>query len=198
MSKFYKGQRVIVKDNPTWGGGKTFEHIDPLGEARPGNVLIVTNPDPDRMGDIEVKPVSENSWFLISEDSVVSDDDVHVGDRICATDFKRDVVVQGTVVYIGNGPGTRGVYVGKDPDNAAYVGRLGKPERYGFTVLERVFKWPDHEGFIWITGGKRNGERAIAYKSDDGEIYVRRVTGISRRIYAREFDPEFDFEYVEG
>jgi len=205
MSKFYKGQRVIVKDNPTWGGGKSFDCVDPLGDANPGTMLIVVDPDTDMWGDIQAKPVSGKfdctNWFYISEDSVASaEDDVRVGDRIRVEDHERDVTFEGTVIHIASGYTPNiGVYLGKNKDDVVYAGSLTAPERYTFTVLKRPVKWPDHEGFIRITGGEYKGERMLVWETDEETFIVRRGNGgVLTEQTSNKYDPEFDFEYVEG
>ena len=202
MAKFKKGDRVRVKDNPTWMCGVPVDRPD----LTPGTVVTVDRYEPDSDGDILVKISDENdSWAYdyISEDSVepvvldihVGDLDIHVGDRVRVYNKRTEVTMEGVVRKIAEKDNHKWLWIGKGYDIAA---DLNTPEGYDISVLERAERWPDHEGFIRITGGPHAGQRGLALRAifsdkmlivtdDGGALYEDIVAG-----------QDFDFEYVEG
>ena len=194
MAKFKKGDKVRVKDNPTWMCGFPVDRRD----LAPGTVVEVDTYTPDTDGDIIVKISDENdSWTYISEDSVEPVvPDIHVGDRVRVYNKRTEVTMEGVVREIKEKDNRKWLWIGKGYDIAA---DLNTPEDYDISVLERAFKWPDHEGFIRITGGKFKGSRALAYQNADGGFSIRQDWGgYLTSDYTSKVDPEFDFEYVEG
>lgn len=193
MAKFKKGDKVRVKDNPTWMCGVPVDRPD----LTPGTVVEVDTYTPDTDGDILVKISDENdSWAYISEDSVEPVvPDIHVGDKVRVYNKFAEITIEGVVRKIELRDGHKWLWIGKGYDLAA---DLNRPEGYDISVLERAFKWPDHEGFVRITGGPNAGKRGLArhaiysdqilIDTDAGDIlYKDTVTG-----------QDFDFEYVEG
>lgn len=69
MAKFKKGDKVRVKDNPTWMCGVPVDRQD----LTPGTVVEVDTYTPDTDGDIIVtfqNTTNRDDWTYISEDSV--------------------------------------------------------------------------------------------------------------------------------
>ena len=122
--------------------------------------------------------------------------DIHVGDRVRVYCKRTEITSEGVVREIELRDDHKWLWIGKGYDIAA---DLNNPDGYEFEILERAFKWPDHEGFIRITGGKYKGERGLAYPTYDGGFFIRRGNsgGLNERSSIK-YDPEFDFEYVEG
>ena len=163
---------------------------------------MVRDSDRDVDGDITVSPEDSGdcNWEYIHEDCVelveTGQQDVRVGDRVRAYNKLTEITIEGVVREIEEKDNHTWVWVGKSYDIAA---DLNTPEGYDISVLERAFKWPDHEGFVRITGGKFKGSRALAYQNHDGGFSIRQNWGgYITSDYSSEFDPEFDFEYVEG
>ena len=122
--------------------------------------------------------------------------DIHVGDRVRVYCKRTEITSEGVVREITKKDDHKWLWIGKGYDIAA---DLNNPDGYEFEILERAFKWPDHEGFIRITGGKLKGSRALAYQNTDGGFSIRQDWGgYLTSDYTSEMDPEFDFEYVEG
>ena len=192
MAKFKKGDKVRVKDNPTWYGGAPVNRPD----LTPGTIVTVDMCKPDLDGDISVSldPEDGECSIYISEDSVEPcSADVHVGDRIRVYDKLSEVTREGVVTRIDD---NRYVWIGKSAD-IAYSQNY--TESVEVTVLERAFKWPDHEGFIRITGGKDAGTRGLVYGPNNGSFRIRLGEGVCLTEYnIRKTDPAFDFKYVEG
>ena len=101
MAKFKKGDKVRVKDNPTWMCGVPVDRLD----LTPGTVVTVDGYEPDSDGDILVKISDENdSWVYdyISEDSVEPVVlDIHVGDKVRVYCKRTEVTSEGVVRKIG-------------------------------------------------------------------------------------------------
>lgn len=185
-----------MKDNPTMAGGGYSASF------APGDIVIVRDSDPDFDGDITVYPEDSGdcNWDCINEDCVefveTGQQDVHVGDRIRAYNKLTEITIECVVREIEENDNHKWVWVGKSYDIAA---DLNTPECYDICVLERAFKWPDHEGFVRITGGKSKGNRALAYQNPDGSFSIRQDWGgCLTSDYTSKVDPEFNFEYVEG
>ena len=195
MAKFDRGDKVRVKDNPTMASGHR-------AAFNPGDIMMVWEGEPDFEGDITV--YSEDSgdcnWDYIHEDSVepVSNPapELTVGDRVRVYCKRTEVTSEGVVREIELRDDHKWLWIGKGYDIAA---DLNNPDGYEFEILERAFKWPDHEGFVRITGGKYKGERGLAYQTGNGGFSIRRGnSGALTERNANKYDPEFDFEYVEG
>ena len=195
MAKFKRGDKVRVKDNPTManGCGASFN---------PGDIVMVWDSAPDYEGDITVYPEysGDCNWEYIHEDCVelveTDPQDVRVGDRVRAYNKLTEITIEGVVREIEEKDNHKWVWVGKSYDIAA---DLNTPEGYDISVLERAFKWPDHEGFVRITGGKFKDSRALAYQNADGGFSIRQDWGgYLTSDYTSKVDPEFNFEYVEG
>lgn len=195
MAKFKKGERVRIKDNPTWMCGVPVDSPD----LTPGTVVEVDTYTPDTDGDIIVtfqNTTNRDEWAYISEDSVEPVAlDIHVGDRVCVYNKRTEVTFEGVVREIELRDDHKWLWIGKGYDIAA---DLNAPEGYDISVLDRDERWPDHEGFIRITGGPNTGHRGLArheicsdkilIHTDDGRtLYEDTVAGQG-----------FDFEYVEG
>lgn len=194
MEKFKRGDKVRVKDNPTMdsGHGASFN---------PGDIVIVRDSDPDFDGDIIVSPEDsyDCNWDYIHEDCVelveTGQQDIRVGDRVRAYNKLTEIAIEGIVREIEEKDNHKWVWVGKGYDIAA---DLNNPDGYDISVLERAERWPDHEGFIRITGGLKTEHRGLARRAiysdqilidtDDGRtLYEDTVAG-----------QDFNFEYVEG
>lgn len=195
MAKFKKGERVRIKDNPTWMCGVPVDHPD----LTPGTVVEVDTYTPDTDGDIIVtfqNTTNRDEWTYISEDSVEPVVlDIHVGDRVRVYNKRTEVTIEGVVREICLRDDRKWLWIGKGYDIAA---DLNAPEGYDISVLDGAERWPDHEGFIRITGGPNTGHRGLArhaiysdqilIHTDDGRtLYEDTVAG-----------QDFDFEYVEG
>ena len=198
MAKFKNGDKVRVKDNPTKLCGVPVN----LPDLMPGTVVEVDTYMPDADGDITVKfqnASGNNDWTFIYEDSVepVSNPalEITVGDRVRVYNKRTEITSEGVVREIDLRDDHKWLWIGKGYDIAA---DLNNPDVYEFEILERAFKWPDHEGFIRITGGPNAGQRGLARRAissdqividtDDGStLYKDTVAGLG-----------FDFEYVEG
>ena len=194
MAKFKKDDKVRVKDNPTKGGGRT-------SRLNPGDIVIVLNGEPDCDGDITVYPEDscECNWEYIHEDSVepVSNPapELTVGDRVRAYNKRTEITIEGVVREIEEKDNHKWLWIGKGHDIAA---DLNNPDGYEFEILERAFKWPDHEGFIQITSGPHAGQRGLARHA----IYSDRIlidTDAGDTLYGDTVAGKgFNFEYVEG
>jgi len=198
MTKFQYGEKVRIKDNPTRMCGVPVNRP----ELTPGTVVEVDTYTPDTDGDIIVKFQNESGngeWAYISEDSVepVSNPapELTMGDRVRVYCKRTEVTSEGIVREIELRDDHKWLWIGKGYDIAA---DLNNPDGYEFEILERAFKWPDHEGFIRITGGPNAGQRGLARRAissdqividtDDGStLYKDTVAGLG-----------FDFEYAEG
>ena len=196
MAKFNDGDKVRVKDNPTMAGGGC------RASFAPGALVMVRDGEPDYDGDITIYPEDSGdcNWDYINEDCVefvkTDQQDVHVGDRVRAYNKLTEITIEGVVREIEEKDNHKWVWVGKSYDIAA---DLNTPEGYDISVLERAFKWPDHEGFVRITGGKFKDSRALAYQNADGGFSIRQDWGgYLTSDYTSKVDPEFNFEYVEG
>ena len=195
MTKFHCGEKVRIKDNPTKMRGVPMNHPG----LTPGTVVEVEKCTPDSHGDIIITlpnaSGSDDVWDYVSEDSIalVETDphDVRVGDRIRAYNKLTEITIEGVVRGIEPRGDHKWLWIGKGYDIAA---DLNTPECYGIYVLERAFKWPDHEGFIRVTGGKYKGERGLAFTNLAGTITVRTA---STSVFQTS-DLGFNFEYVEG
>ena len=192
MSKFKRGDKVRVKDNPTRAGG------DP-SRLNLGDIVVVRDSEPDCDGDISVYAgIGNYSRRYIHEDCVelveTNPQDVHVGDRIRVYDKLSETVCEGVVKQIDD---NRYVWIGKG-SNIAYSQNY--TESVEVTILERALKWPDHEGFVRITGGKFAGEMGLVHKDSVWERFIIRQSngGYLTEDHAKNTDPVFDFEYVEG
>jgi len=201
MTKFHYGEKVRIKNNPTKLSGIAVNHPD----LTPGTIVTVDRCTPDSDGDITVRlanAASSAEWAYISEDSVESvgetTPDISVGDLIRVHDTVRDITYEGRVAKIRDCGFRKWVYVGKDTAHSEQVGDLNSTDRYEFEVVERAERWPDHEGFVRITGGPNAGQRGLARRAiysdqivvdtDDGStLYNDTVAGLG-----------FNFEYVEG
>ena len=196
MTKFQHGEKVRIKDNPTKMRG-----IAAYNKLTPGAVVTVDRCEPDPDGDIMVRLSDENdSWaYYIHEDCVelveTDPQDVRVGDRIRAYNKFTEVTIEGVVRKIELRDDHKWLWIGKGCDIAA---DLNTPEDYDIYVLERAFKWPDHEGFIRITGGPNAGQRGLArLASDPDQILIDTDDGST--LYKDTVAGQgFDFEYVEG
>ena len=196
MAKFKKGDKVRIKDNPTKMRGVAVTHP----QLTPGTIVTVDRCTTDLDGDIIVKlpnATSSVEWAYISEDSVEPVVlDIHVGDRVRVYNKRTEITSEGVVREIELRDDRKWLWIGKGYDIAA---DLNNPDGYEFEILECAFKWPDHEGFIRITGGKFKGSRALAYQNADGGFSIRQDWGgYLTSDHVSKFDPEFDFEYVEG
>lgn len=195
MAKFNDGDKVRVKDNPTKAGG---------GRAalNPGDIVMVRDGEPDYDGDITVYPEDSGdcNWDYINEDCVelveTGQQDIRVGDRVRAYNKLTEITIEGVVREIEEKDNHKWVWVGKSYDIAA---DLNTPEGYDISVLERAFKWPDHEGFIRITGGPNAGQRGLARRAIYSDVIVIN-TDVGDTLYesAHKAEKDFDFEYVEG
>ena len=195
MAKFKRGDKVRVKDNPTMESGY-------VASFNPGEIVVVRDSDPDFDGDITVSAEDSGdcNWDYIHEDCVelveTAPQDVRVGDRVRVYNKCAEVTMEGVVRKIELRDDHKWLWIGKSYDIAA---DLNTPEWYDISVLERAFKWPDHEGFVRITGGLEAGHRALAYQNADGSFSIRQDWGgYLTSEYTSKADPEFDFEYVEG
>ena len=190
MAKFKKGDKVRVKDNPTRAGG-----ISSLLD--PGDIVVVRDSEPDCDGDIRVYTVLDSyDGDYIHEDCVeLVVPDIHVGDMVRVYNKRTEITREGVVREIGLRDDHKWLWIGKGYDIAA---DLNAPEGYDISVLERAERWPDHEGFIRITGGLNTGHRGLARRA----IYSDRIlidTDDARTLYEDTVAGQgFDFEYVEG
>ena len=191
MEKFKKGDKVRVKDNPTAAGGG---HV----RFNPGDIMVVLDGEPDCDGDIRVCSSDSDygNWDHIHEDSVEPVVlDIHVGDRVRVYCKRTEVTSEGVVRKIGLRDDHKWLWIGKGYDIAA---DLNTPEYYDISVLERAERWPDHGGFIRITGGPNAGQRGLALRaifSDKMLIVTDAGDTLYEDIVAGQ---DFDFEYVEG
>ena len=195
MSKFKRGDKVRVKDNPTFASGSRA----PLN---PGDIMVVSDGEPDYDGDICVYSVDSGdcNWDYIHEDSVepVSNPapELTVGDRVRVYCKRTEVTSEGVVREIELRDDHKWLWIGKGYDIAA---DLNNPDGYEFEVVERAKRWPDHEGFIRITGGELAGKRGLVYTPAEGIFRIRLgMGGYRTEDVIKAFDPDFDFEYVEG
>lgn len=193
MAKFKKGDKVRVKDNPTWMWGFPVDRRD----LTPGTVVEVDTYTPDTDGDIIVtfqNTTNRDDWTYISEDSVEPVVlDIHVGDRVRVYNKRTEVTIEGVVRKIDLRDDRKWLWIGKGYDIAA---DLNSPEGYDISVLDRDERWPDHEGFIRITGGPNTGHRGLArhaicsdqilIDTDDGRTLCEDTVA----------GQDFDFEYV--
>ena len=191
MAKFKKGDKVRVKDNPTKAGGRT-------SRLNPGDIMVVLDGEPDCDGDIRVcsSDSDDGNWDRIHEDSVEPVVlDIHVGDRVRVYNKRTEVTSEGVVRTIELRDDRKWLWIGKGYDIAA---DLNTPEDYDISVLERAERWPDHGGFIRITGGPNAGQRGLALRaifSDKMLIVTDAGDTLYEDIVAGQ---DFDFEYVEG
>lgn len=194
MAKFKRGDKVRVKDNPTAAGGSYVLF-------NPGDIVTVWDSEPNYDGDIFVYSSDSDdcNWDYIHEDSVepVSNPapELTVGDRIRAYNKLTEITIEGVVREIEPRGDHKWLWIGKGYDIAA---DLNTPECYEFEILERAFKWPDHEGFIRITGGPNAGQRGLArLASDPDQILIDTDDGST--LYKDTVAGQgFNFEYVEG
>ena len=198
MAKFKNGDKVRGKDNQTKLCGVPVN----LPDLMPGTVVEVDTYMPDADGDITVKfqnASGNNDWTFIYEDSVepVSNPapEITVGDRVRVYNKRTEITSEGVVREIDLRDDHKWLWIGKGYDIAA---DLNAPEGYDISVIERAERWPDHEGFVRITGGKFAGHRGLARRA----IYSDQIlidTDDGRTLYEdTEGGQDFDFEYVEG
>lgn len=193
MSKFNKGDKVRVKDNPTFASGSR-------AALNPGDIMVVSDGEPDYDGDIRVYSEDSggrNYWHYIHVGCVelveTAPPDVRVGDKIRVYSKLSETACEGVVSAIDD---NRYVWIGKGY-NLAYSKNY--PEYVEVTILERAARWPDHEGFIRITGGELAGKRGLVYTTAEGIFRIRLgMGGYRTEDVIKAFDPDFDFEYVEG